>query len=180
MFLFVITLLDFRVYEIGQICNYISGSLVCRGTYPSNTLLSYHIISYHMSYYHSNNSCIGRINKHTSTWTHRGELGSEGHDISPGITEHMGQVKEEVDKSTTGSSQISSWEKDTDEEALHDCGYAEHQQEHEDHWWVAISDNLSVLQIERQMQKCKNIQTRTHAWKTWRSGSWPRKLPRQA
>lgn len=57
----------------------------------------------------------------------------------------MGQVEKEVDKSTTGGSQICSWEKDTDEEALHDCGYAEHQQKHEDHWRVAISQNLPIL-----------------------------------
>lgn len=110
------------------------------------------LLHYHFSYYHSNNSGSGWIN-----WqTHRSKLDWEGQDISPGVTEHMGQVEQEVDKSTAGSSQICSWEKDTDEEALHDSGYTEHQQEHEDHWWVAISQNFPVLQTETQVQKCKN------------------------
>lgn len=57
----------------------------------------------------------------------------------------MREVEHEVDESTAGSSQVGLGEEHADEEALHDGGEAEGQQEDEDDRRVAVLQDLPVL-----------------------------------
>lgn len=81
--------------------------------------------------------------------THHSHLCWETHDIVPGETQDMRQVKEEVDESAARRRQVGLGEEDADEEALGDCGHAEDQQEHEDHWGVTVLQHFTILR-ERQ------------------------------
>lgn len=58
--------------------------------------------------------------------TYHSDLHGESHLISPGITERVRQVEQEVDEAPTGGCQICPTEEHTDEEALHDGGHAEY------------------------------------------------------
>lgn len=67
----------------------------------------------------------------------------------------MRQVEQEVDEAPTGGRQVCPTEKHTDEEALHDGGHAEDQQEDEDHGRVAVTQHLPVLVRKQEVRQVK-------------------------
>lgn len=70
--------------------------------------------------------------------------------ISPGDTQHIGQVEAEVDEPSTGSSQVGFGEKGADEETLHDGGGGKRHEEKKDDSGVAVRQNIPPLQKERE------------------------------
>lgn len=77
--------------------------------------------------------------------TYCSQLHVPGDAVLPGEAEDVRQVKGEVDDAAAGGSQVGLVEEDTHEEALHDGGHGEGQQEEEDKDGVAVIQHLSSL-----------------------------------
>lgn len=66
--------------------------------------------------------------------------------VLPGKADDMGQIQSEVDDSTAGSCQISLGEEGAEQEALHDAGCAEGQQEQKEEVWIAVVKHFAILE----------------------------------
>lgn len=77
--------------------------------------------------------------------TYCSQLHVLGDAVLPGEAEDVRQVKGEVDDAAAGGSQVGLVEEDAHEEALHDGGDGEGQQEEEDKDGVAVIQHLSSL-----------------------------------
>lgn len=85
-------------------------------------------------------------NKPVRVWrSYSEDFGSEADVVLPGDAEHIGQVKGEVDDSSTGGSQVSAGERRAEQETLHDGYHSKGAQEEEDHARVAVGQQVPLL-----------------------------------
>ena len=68
--------------------------------------------------------------------------------VSPGHTQHIGQVEGEVDEASAGGCQVGPGEEGADEETLHDGGRSEGRQEEEHHSRGAVGQDVPPLEEE--------------------------------
>lgn len=83
--------------------------------------------------------------------TYGGQLHVPGDAVLPGEAEDVRQVEGEVDDAAAGGRQVGLVEEDAHQEALHDGGHGEGQQEEEDQHGVAVVQHLPTL-IDRSKE----------------------------
>lgn len=92
-------------------------------------------------------------------WSYGNNFGPKADVVLPGDTEHIGQVEGEVDNSSTGSCQVSSGERRTEEETLHDGDHGVGAQEEEDHSRVAVGQQVPHLFRTTSVKQWKRLET---------------------
>lgn len=83
---------------------------------------------------------------------HHSHLQVGCHSVLPGETEDVRQVEGEVEDTTAGCGQAGPGEEGAEQEALHDRGGGESQQEQEEDERVAVMQDSSMLKPKRTLE----------------------------